>query len=59
MSRDFRGSGVICFAHHRVLPAIDLDCQVRTRTGEIDNITADRMLAAKPAGPFQLTKSSP
>jgi hypothetical protein len=47
MIGNFRASSVIYLTHDCVLPAIDLDGQSRGRTGEIDNVPADRMLAAK------------
>src|SRR5262249_18064780 len=56
---DFRASGVICLARRRVLRAIDLDGQPRSRTSKIYDIFANGVLSAKPLRSFQLAKCSP
>jgi hypothetical protein len=42
-----------------VLAAVEFDRKLEARAGEIDDVTADRMLAAKAVRTLQFTKSSP
>jgi hypothetical protein len=42
-----------------VLAAVEFDRKLEARAGEIDDVTADRMLAAKAVRTLQFTKSAP
>jgi len=51
---DFQAAYLVCAGSKRVLPAIELNDQLRRWTGEIHNISADRVLPTKPVWESEL-----
>jgi len=47
VSSEFRCAAIIRVLIARMLTAIDLDCELRFRAGEVDDAPADGVLAAK------------
>ena len=56
---DLDGSSSIILSTQRVLPTIKLDDQLRRRTGEVHDVSADRVLPTKPAWQLELAQLTP
>ncbi len=56
---DFQAACAICTDSQRVLSTIELNRKLRRRTGEVHDVSADRVLPTKPAWQLELAQLTP